>query len=121
LTAVCEAFGLPRSTVKYRQSAAKRIAAERVELNAMVKAAHTVSNGSAGARSIAHIVTRQCTPLSRYRATGFMKRLDLASTQLRLHRYKKDTQRHVEIPNTLDHEFTPTRPNQVWRGDVTYI
>jgi putative transposase len=68
LTTVCEAFGLPRSTVKYRQSAVKRIGAERVELNAMVKAAHTVSNGSAGARSIAHIVTRQGMPLSRYRA-----------------------------------------------------
>ncbi|MFT5450387.1 MAG: hypothetical protein ACI9DC_005593, partial [Gammaproteobacteria bacterium] len=73
MTTVCEAFGLPRSTPKYRQSAAKRIAAERVELNAMVKAVHTVSNGSAGARSIAHIVTRQGMPLSRYRATGFMK------------------------------------------------
>jgi putative transposase len=99
LTAVCEAFELPRSTVNYRRCATKRIAARRVNLNAMVKAAHTISNGSAGARSIARIVTRQGTPLSRYRATGFMTRLELVSTQLRSHRYNKATQPHVEIPN----------------------
>jgi hypothetical protein len=39
----------------------------------MVKSAHTLSNGSAGARSIALIVPGQGTPLSRYRATGFIK------------------------------------------------
>jgi putative transposase len=65
LTRVCEALGLHRSTVKYRRCAAKRIDPQRIKLNALVKAAHTVSNGSAGARSIAHIVTGQGTPLNR--------------------------------------------------------
>jgi len=87
----------------------------------MVKSAHTLSNGSAGARSIALIVSGQGTPLSRYRATGFMKRLGLVSTQLPTHRYKKASQPHTDIPNTLDREFSPTQPNQVWCGDVTYI
>ena len=94
---------------------------KRVALNAMVKAAHISSNGSAGARSIAHIATRRGSSLSRYCATGFMQHLDLASTQLRSPRYKKITQPHIEIPNTLDRGFTPTRPNQVWCRDVTTI
>ena len=30
-------------------------------------------------------------------------------------------QPHSNIANTLDREFSPTQPNQVWCGDVTYI
>ena len=87
----------------------------------MVKSAHTLSNGSAGARSIALMVSEQGMPLSRYRAAGFMKRLGLVSTQLPRHRYKKASQPHISIPNTLERNFSPTSPNQVWCGDVTYI
>jgi putative transposase len=50
-----------------------------------------------------------------------MKRLGLASSQLPSHRYKKATQPLLAIPNTLNRDFTPTRPNQVWCADVTYI
>lgn len=110
-----------RSTYKHHRTASKRIDPEKLKINAMVKAAHRVSNGSAGARSIAGIVTGLGVPLSRYRATGFMKRLELVSTQLPTHRYKKTSQPHTDIPNTLDREFQPDEPNKVWCGDVTYI
>ena len=118
---LCEAFGLHRSTFKYRRTAAKRIDVKRMKLNALVKSAHKISNGSAGARSIAHIVTGQGTPLSRYRAAGFMNRLGLVSTQLPKHRYKKASQPHGGIANVLCRKFSPAAPNQVWCGDVTYI
>ena len=121
MTVLCEAFGLQRSTFKYRRLAAARIDLERMKLNAMVKAAHKISNGSAGARSIAQIVTEQGMPLSRYRATGFMRRLGLVSTQLPTHRYKKASQPHGHIANVLDRAFMPGAPNRVWCGDVTYI
>ena len=69
-----------RSTYKYRRAAARKIDPERVRLNALVKSAHKLSNGSAGSRSIADIVTGLGVPLSRYRARGVMKRLGLVST-----------------------------------------
>ena len=47
------------------QSVAKRIVVECVKLSAMVKAAHEISNGAAGPRSIAHMVSGLGTPLSR--------------------------------------------------------
>ena len=78
---LCEVFGLHRSTLKYRRTAAQRIDPQKLKMNAVVKTAHRLSNGSAGARSISDIVTNLGYPLSRYRARGFMKRLDLHSTQ----------------------------------------
>lgn len=121
LTTLCDAFGLHRSTFEYRRAAARRIDPERIQLTAMIKSVHKLSNGSAGARSIAGMVSAQGVPLSRYRAGGFMKRLGLVSTQLPVHRYRKAAQPHVNIPNTLNRAFTPKTPNQVWCGDVTYI
>lgn len=80
-----------------------------------------MSNGSAGARTIADIVTNMGTTLSRYRATKVMKILGLVSRQLPKHKYRKQPLEHVEIPNHLERQFAVTSPNQVWVGDVTYI
>jgi len=67
------------------------------------------------------MVTARGTSLSRYRARKLMKQLELVSCQLPRHNYKKVDQEHVVIPNKLDRQFTATKPNQVWCGDVTYI
>jgi len=121
LKTLCEAFDVHRSTFKYRRAAARRIDPQRMKINALVRTAHNLSQGSAGARSIADIVSGFGVPLSRYRARGFMKRLGLVSTQLPAHKYKKATQPHTNISNILDRQFSPTAPNQVWCGDVTYV
>ncbi|MEZ9835556.1 IS3 family transposase, partial [Vibrio breoganii] len=78
-------------------------------------------NGSAGARTIASIITNSGIKFSRYRATKLMKKLGLVSRQLPKHRYSKAAQEHIEIPNHLDRQFAVTAPNQVWVGDVTYV
>ena len=83
--------------------------------------AHNDSHGSAGARTIADIVTSRGSPLSRYRAGRLMKALELVSCQPPRHAYKKANQEHVAIPNRLDRQFAVTAPNQVWCGDVTYV
>jgi len=87
----------------------------------MVGSAHAISNGSAGARSIADIVTSLGVPLSRYRAKAFMRHLGLVITQLPTHRYKKASQPHTTIPTILNREFSPPTPDRVWCGDVTYV
>lgn len=43
------------------------------------------------------------------------------SCQIKAHSYKKATNEHVGIPNTLERQFAVTEPNQVWCGDVTYV
>lgn len=104
-----------RSTLKYRRAAAKRINPERVRLNAMVKSAHKLSNGSAGARSISHIVTNEGVPLSRYPAKSYMKRLGLVSTQLPAHRYRKASQPHNNIPTASSLQRSRTRSSAATR------
>ncbi|MBF4232746.1 IS3 family transposase, partial [Vibrio anguillarum] len=86
-----------------------------------VKAAHRISNGSAGARTIAQLVTNKGIKLSRYRARNLMLKLGLVSCQQPKHAYRKATQEHVAIPNTLNRQFAVTQPDQVWCGDVTYV
>lgn len=95
--------------------------AQRLRDRAVVKAVHTESRGSAGARTIALIATERGHPLSRYRTTRLMKEQQLFSCQQPKHAYKKATQEHVCIPNHLDREFSVSRPNEAWCGDVTYL
>ena len=114
-------FNVHRSSYKYWSNHPNTINAQQIELYSEVKAAHRISNGSAGARTIADIVTTKGIPLSRYRASKLMKKLDLVSCQLPKNNYKKAAKEHVEIPNTLKRQFAVTEPNQVWCGDVTFI
>ena len=94
---------------------------ERIKLLGEVRTAHKDSNGSAGARTIATIVTDRGVPLSRYRTTRLMKELKLVSCQIPSHRYKKANQEHIAVLDRLDRGFAVTEPNKIWCGDVTYI
>lgn len=110
-----------RSSYKYWLNRRPSLSVEEAKLFAQVRTAYNESNGSAGARTIATIVSTRGTELSRYRAAHIMRKLGLVSCQIPGHKYKKAKQEHVAIPNTLSREFNVTKPNQVWCGDVTYI
>lgn len=118
---LCDVFGVHRSSYKYWRKRDKRISLQTSKLYSQVKEVHRQSNGSAGARTVAMMVINNGYPLSRYRASNSMKKLDLVSCQLPKHTYKKATKEHVAIPNILDRQFAVTEPNQAWCGDVTYI
>ncbi len=118
---ICEVFGTHRCSYRCWTNRSRCLSPERIKLRAEVRKAHELSNSSAGARTIAEIVTPRGIPLSHYRASNQMKELELVSCQLPGHSYRKASQEHVAIPNLLDHQFAVTEPNQVWCGDVTYI
>lgn len=118
---LCEVFNVHRSSYHYWVKRQKKFTAETVKLHSLVRNAHTSSRGSAGARTIAKIVTNQGVNLSRYRATKFMKLLGLVSCQAPKYRYRKASQVHKAVPNHLARQFAVDEPNKVWLGDVTYI
>ena len=87
-----------------------------------MREAFDISEGSAGARTIAAIVSQDGTHLSRYVASNLMHELALVSCQQPKHRYKRALQEHHPVaPNLLARQFTADAPNQVWCGDITYI
>ncbi|WP_235588960.1 IS3 family transposase [Halomonas chromatireducens] len=118
---LCQVFGVHRSSYRVWRDRDRRPCEAEQKLLGQVVEAHAVSNGSAGARSIAKMVTQTGTPLSRYRASRRMKQLGLVSTQPPSHAYKKADQPHLDIPNLLDRKFDVKEPNQVWSGDITYL
>jgi len=90
-------------------------------LHSEVREAHEESHGSAGARTIADIVSTRGTPLSRYRASNLMRLLGLQSCQPSGPKYKKANNEHLAVPNKLERKFDVKEPNKIWCGDVTYV
>ncbi len=118
---LCKVFSVHRSSYKYWAQSDTSPSPEQLRLEAEVKAIHKLSNGSAGARTIAGIITNNGYKLSRYRATKLMTKLNLTSCQVPQHKYKRGGNEHLEIPNKLDRQFDVVEPNTVWCGDVTYV
>jgi len=110
-----------RSSYRYWLVSSSTIRIQDVRADAEVKAAYELSGGSAGSRTLAALVTRHGYDLSRYRAAKAMKRLGVESCQPPKYHYKPASKSHNYIENHLNREFSPIRPNQVWRGDVTYL
>ncbi|WP_114987154.1 IS3 family transposase [Pragia fontium] len=118
---ICNVFGIHRSSYRYWISRPQKPDAKHIVILSLVREVHHASNGSAGARSIADMVSGRGVPLSRWRASKLMKELNIVSCQQPKYRCRKATKERVDIPNHLDRQFAVTEPNQTWCGDVTYI
>ena len=118
---LCNTFEVHRSSYRAWRDRPQLPKPEELRLQVLIKESHQLSNGSAGARSIATMVTTAGVSLSRYRAGRRMKALGLVSNQQPKHRYKKASKEHISIPNKLARNFDVSAPNQVWTGDITYI
>ncbi|MEQ3634448.1 IS3 family transposase [Thalassolituus sp.] len=121
VTDLCQAFSIYRSSFNDWLKRKKLINPEKVKQVAMIKRIYHLSNGSAGARTIATASTTEGLPMTRYIASKRMKELNFVSCQLPNHSYKRGGNEHVSIANTLNRQFKVEQPNQVWCGDVTYI
>lgn len=86
-----------------------------------IRRAWNQSRGSAGARTLAEMLTQNGIPMSRYRAGRLMKSLNLSSCQLGKYQYKNARQEHTCLPNLLERQFAVPEPDRVWCGDITYI
>lgn len=74
---------------------------------------------SAGARSVANMVTAKGKPMGRWLAAKLMAELGLVSRQQPTHKYLRGSREHVDIPKHLGRQFTIAEPSLVWH--VIYI
>ena len=93
----CRTFDVNRSSYRYWLAHKGDIDPEREHLKNKVSDAFDASNYSAGARTIAAIVSNDGTKLSRYRADKLMKELGLLSCQPSQPAYKKAEKLHAEL------------------------
>ena len=63
------------------------------------------SRGSAGAHTLADMLTQNGIPVSRYRAGRLMKYLNLSSCQPGKHQYKNARQEHTSLPHLNPPDF----------------
>lgn len=118
---LCRLFSIHRSSYRYPRKNSSGPDAARALKRSLVSEVWNASGGSAGARSIATMVSVKGVKLGRWLAGRLMKELNIVSCQLPAHKYKRGGNEHVAAPNHLERQFAVTKPDQVWCGDVTYI
>lgn len=118
---LCKLFSVMKSSYYYGMQP-KLISLETVKTKALIRQIFNDSKRSAGARSIAAILMNEHNiKLTRYMVGKLMSSMGFKSCQLKTHKYKHANEEHKAHDNILNRNFSPSAPNQVWTGDVTYI
>ncbi|EEX2901553.1 IS3 family transposase [Escherichia coli] len=121
VVSLCSALEIHRSSYRYWRKRRDTVNPVRVRLCSEIRRAWNQSRGSAGARTLAEMLTQNGVPMSRYRAGRLMKYLNLSSCQPGKHQYKNARQEHTSLPNLLERQFAVPEPDRVWCGDITYL
>ncbi len=118
---LCRVFGVHRSSFNYWNKRKPKTHYRSLQERAMVQWIFRISKGSAGARTVAQIASDNDVPMSRFVARKHMLDLELVSCQPSINKHKNTGAEHATVLNLLNRQFSPSQPNQVWCGDITYI
>jgi putative transposase len=92
------------------------------EASVQLKAAFAASGGAYGSRRLRSAVASRGIVMGRYRVRSLMRQHGLRPVWKRKFVHTTDSRHALPIwPNVLDRQFNPTRPNQAWVADITYI
>ena len=118
---VCRVLEVSRSgyyAARRRSSAQPAVCEASVQL----KAAFAASGGTYGSRRLRTAVAERGVAIGIYRLRRLMRNHGLRSAWKRKFVHTTDSKHALPIsPNVLDRQFNPTRPNQAWVADITYI
>ncbi|GAA3895921.1 hypothetical protein GCM10022228_03590 [Halomonas cibimaris] len=118
---VCDAFNVSRSSYYDYRQRRQNIDANRLSLRAMVRRVFTQSRDSAGSHTIKVLLNQVGISNGRFKVRRLMRELGLASRQPGPYAYWTATVEKPDFPNLLAREFTVSRPDRAWCGDITYI
>ena len=120
MKALCEALCVSRSG--YRAWLHRPVNAYKLAFKEAVSASYRSHKARAGAPSIAAEIKVKGFNVSVRTVGRIMQRLGLRARGCRKFKRTTDSNhKYGASPNLLERQFTVTRPNQVWVGDITYI
>ena len=92
------------------------------EASVQLKAAFAASGGAYGSRRLRTAMAARGVVMGIYRLRRLMRQHGLRSAWKRKFVHTTDSKHALAIsPNVLDRQFNPSRPNQAWVADITYI
>lgn len=96
---------------------------ENARLAQTIQLVHQHSRQTYGSPRIHQVLRRRGQACGRNRIARLMRQLQLAGRQRRRYRVRTTDSQHAHpiAPNRLAAQPAPTRPNQVWVADLTYI
>jgi putative transposase len=126
LAQLCAAFGVSRSGYHRRQGQEQHPGPRRrrdQQLDQLIAAEFAASDGTYGSPRIHRALRALHQPVSRKRVARLMRERGLRGCMpRRRHLVTTDSRHDLPIaPNRLAETAPPTRPNQVWVADITYI
>jgi transposase InsO family protein len=120
---LCTRLGVSRSGFyAWRRRGPSERSQANAELTAQVREVHAASRGSYGSPRVWQALRQRGVYAARSRVARLMRGVGLQGVSARLYRKNRVAQRRF-FTSIANHQrsVTPTRINQVWVGDVTYL
>jgi transposase InsO family protein len=120
---LCEVLGVSRSGFyAWKKRPPSKRSKQDAQLAAEVAAAHEKSGKRYGSPRVHRRLRKNDRRVGKKRIERLMRENGLVGRQKRCFRRTTDSNHSYPIaPNVLARDFEPTRPNQAWAGDVTYV
>ena len=123
LTVLCRVFNVSRSRFyDWANGEPSKRAQEDARLKVAIEAVHAQSRQTYGPLRMQPELTAQGFPAGRDRIVRLRRELGLRCKQKR--KFKATTNSNHDLPvadNLLNQTFAPTRPNEAWVTDITYV
>jgi putative transposase len=123
MTLLCRVFGISRSGYyDWLERPPSRRAQDDERLKVAIKAAHVQTRATYGVERLLPELREQGFQTGRDRLVRLRRELGLRCKQKR--RFKATTNSRHDLPvaeNLLNQTFAPTRPNEAWVSDITYV
>lgn len=123
LEALCEALGVsPSGFACWKRGGKRPKRLSDTQLLALIRAIHAETKGAYGSPRMFSELKARAVPVSRERVARLMKQHGIRARHKLRYKATTDSRHDLPVaPNLLDRNFEPTRPDQTWTTDITFI
>lgn len=113
---------MSRSAYYAWRASGRVVQAEEVLLKNKLRFLFEKSRRTYGSRRLVKALRKEGESIGRFKVRRLMVQLKLDVRYPKRFRVTTDSQHRLgAAPNTLNRQFNPTAPNQVWTADITYV